>query len=181
MEEVHDTDTLNMEGDWTLTYGYNVGFTDDGAGHFLPVGSVSTTTFKVRFGPGKEIDHGAQFPAAQFPGAQFKGVQFPGRYLPESPPHHPDLEQPGALMAETLYAGRGVVVVQLIEHVAAPGTQYFGVLSGHHQHYRTGIGTDPRRDEIVGGWCNVGTAPPEINTNSSKGTFTLVRITPWPG
>jgi hypothetical protein len=161
--EFHHDDRLDMAGDWTLTYGHTVGLTTDGpAGHFVPLGSTPTSTFKVRFlGPGVPNALG--------------GRQYKGHYLPEPPPHHPHLDVPETepLVAETFYAGRGVVVVQLIEHVATPGTQYFGVLSGHHQIYAT---ADPTRVEIVGGWCNVGTASPQENTNSSRGNFTLVRI-----
>jgi hypothetical protein len=162
-------DKLDMEGDWTLTYGYNLGLPTDAAGHFVPLGSTPGSTFKVRFGPGVPNALG--------------GKLHKGHYLSEgSPPHNPDLDKPEKepLVAETFYARRGVVVVQLREHVATDGTQYFGVLSGHHQHYRTGLGADPLRDEIVGGWCNVGDAPPEENTNSYRGNFTLVRINPWP-
>lgn len=163
-----DNDALEMAGEWKLTYGLEVGLGRDSTGHFVPL--QPRPTFKVHFDPGVDFDPGV-------PNAN--GKRYKGNYLPEDPhdplhpqpPHHLGLDERGALVAETLYDHRGVIVVRLIEHAE----QYFALLSGHHQHYISNP-SDPTRVEIVGGWCDVGSAGPDQNTNSNKGNFTLVKI-----
>jgi hypothetical protein len=144
-EIMMNNDTLDMAGDWKLVYGYSAGLTTDAtpAAHLLPVGSLRT--FNVRFdlvGPGAH------------------GTRYKGHYTEGGDLHPASLEEPGALVAETFYANRGVYVVQIIEHVE----QYFAVLSGHHHRYPV---DDPARVEIVGGWADIG---------GYVANFTLVKI-----
>jgi len=154
--EVQMTDTLDMTGDWKLTYGSQIGLTTDNtpAKHLVPL--QPGATYVVHFNAG--------VPTAN-------GLHHDGFYKPNNPPHNPGSESVGALKVDTFYADRGVFVVQLLDHVE----KYFAVLSGYHQHYPT----DPTRVEIVGGWADVGefqTASGPTVTSSHKGNFTLVKI-----
>ncbi|MGH9752761.1 MAG: hypothetical protein ACREA2_08245 [Blastocatellia bacterium] len=122
-----DTDTLDMVGDWTLTYGYSVGLTTDASGHHAPAGSLRP--FRVHFdliGPG---DHG--------------GVKFKGHFI----------GAPGRVFyGETFYDCRGVQIVRMhLEDSAHPG-RYYELLSGKHELYTR----EPTRVEILGGWVDVG-------------------------
>jgi hypothetical protein len=126
------SDTLNMTGDWKLTYGYNLA-------------GCCTRTYIVHF----DRDPSASIPAscigtAPAPG----GVRYKGNYKPGGDPHTPLLETPGALMAETCYGDRGQVVVQLVEHVVDASGGYFGLLSGYHVPSTTGV-------QILGVWTNI--------------------------
>ena len=145
-EMLMNTDTLDMAGDWKLTYGYTVGFTTDDtpAAHWIPV-KVSSRTFDVHF---------------EFEGKSAYGMRYKGYY--KGFENHP-LGEKGALVAETFYANRGVYAVQIIEQ-AADTLQYFALLSGKHQLYPN---DDPERVEIVGGWADIG---------GYVANFTLVKI-----
>lgn len=144
-EMMMNNDTLDMAGDWKLTYGYAVGLTTDDtpAAHWIPEGSPRT--YDVHFDLERAGAH---------------GTRYKGHYKKGAP--LPSLEEPGALVAETFYAKRGVYVVQIIEHVEQE--QYFALLSGKHQRYPD---VDPERVEIVGGWADIG---------GYVANFTLVKI-----
>jgi hypothetical protein len=133
-EMLMDNDSLDMAGDWRLTYGYTVGLTTDDtpAQHWIPDKGTSRT-FEVHFELEGSSDHGMKYKG------HYKGFE-----------NHP-LGQPGSLVAETFYANRGVYTVQIIEQ--ADALQYFALLSGKHQRYPT---DDPERVEIVGGWADIG-------------------------
>ena len=100
------TDTLDMTGDWKLTYGYNLA-------------GCCTRTYNVHF------DRGVSNPSG--------GFHHIGRYLPGGDPHSSLLETtPDALTVDTFYGGRGQVVVQIMEHVVDSSGGYFSLLSGYH-------------------------------------------------
>jgi len=144
-EMLMNTDTLDMAGDWKLTYGYTVGLTTDDtpAAHWIPDKGTSRT-FDVHFDLQEPSAHGMRYKG------HYKGFE-----------NHP-LGEPGALVAETFYANRGVYAVQIIEQAHA--LQYFALLSGKHQPYPN---DDPERVEIVGGWADIG---------GYVANFTLVKI-----
>jgi hypothetical protein len=121
-------DTLDMTGDWKLTYGYTLGFTGG-----TPAGSPRTYIVHFdREGPGSY------------------GVRYKGYYKPGGLPHNPLLEVPGALTAETFNRNRGQFVVQLVEHIAEGDQHYFALLSGYHLPT-----TEPGKVEIWGGWTDI--------------------------
>lgn len=160
MTYIDDHDKLDMAGYWKLTYGLELGLGgNDGAGHLAPLQPRPAFEVQFRLYPGEPDPHGGP-------------ARYEGNYLPGGPTHLSELNDLGALNAETFYAGRGVMVVQLIERAESEGVQYIAVLSGHHQLY---VASDPTRVEIFGVWCDVGNHP--LGSNSSnRGTFTLVKI-----
>jgi hypothetical protein len=154
---------LDMLGDWNLTFGSNVAFAFDTAGHFLPVGSLHTHRVRFISAPPDPT------PAPQPPNLPSASVdRYWGQYLPGGASHHPNSEWVGAITAETFYLGRGVMVVQLMDRA----DKYLAVLSGHQQYYSA----EPARVEVVGGWADVGNSIPPQNTSSSRGTFVMVKI-----
>jgi len=110
MSKKLDTDTLDMAGNWKLTYGYSPGLLTDKAGHWIPAGQVNPYWITLKnIGPG---DH---------------GVKFNGSF---------DINTDLTVKGETLYGGNGVQVVQMrIENQkASPG--YYELLFGRHQVYK---------------------------------------------
>ena len=141
-----DNDTLDLTGDWTLTTGFGPGLEIDNtpAHHWVPAGAK--TVYEVH------ID---------LVGPTAHGKKYIGYYKNIGGTH--PLGQPGALVAETYYANRGVVVVQIIEP-SPDSFQYFLLRSGKHQRYPT---DDPTRVEVLGGWTDIG---------GNIGNFSLVKI-----
>jgi len=107
------SDTLDMTGDWKLTYGYNLA-------------GCCTRTYNVHFDPGVSNGNG--------------GSRYKGYYKSGGDPHSPLLDDPNRpLTADTFYGGRGQVVVQIMEHVVDSSGGYFGLLSGYHVPTTTGV------------------------------------------
>ena len=150
-ETCTDSDSLDMTGDWTVTFGTSPGLTTDASRHWVPSASPTTPSpLPVHFdliGPG---DHG--------------GMKFKGYYVDSFP---------GAFYGETLYDTRGVQVVQMFfEDNNHPGRSY-RLLSGKHQLYRT----EPTRVEVLGGWVDVGLcARGTPDASGHIGNFVMVKL-----
>jgi hypothetical protein len=130
-----ETDVLDIEGVWDLTYGYSGGFTfDPSSGHPTPAGSP-VVTYQAKFyrtGPGTSL-----------------GYKFRGEITFAPSPHGGLGNQ---LFGEAFYDHRGVYVVQIREEDSNSPGRYYGLLSGAHVPYKA----EPARVEIRGGWVNVG-------------------------
>lgn len=147
-----DSDVLDMEGDWNLTYGYGFpGLTSDGAGHYIPTGY--TVTYGVRLMREERTTYGYKFSGAI-------------TYAP-----YPVGGLGATIQGETFYDGRGVHVVQMrLEDGSASG-RYFQILAGSHQPY-----LGETRVEIKGGWADVGPAGCGTLTGAYRQTASFVMV-----
>ncbi len=140
-----DHDTLDLSGDWIVTYGYAPGLVYDSSGqHLIPVALGPSNPNGVHFDALGPNAHG---------GTKYKGYfinTLPGTVY----------EYRGTFDADTLYDARGFQLVQML--LLYGPDQDVSVWSGMHHP----ISTEPARVEILGGYA--------YNTGQ-LGNFTMVK------
>jgi len=126
-----DHDTLDLAGDWILTYGYAPGVTNDATGNYGPIDiSPPGTAYGLHFDVIGPNDHG--------------GTKYKGHYINTLP--GTTFEYRGTWFADTLYDDRGFQLVQMLTQI--PENQAYDVWAGKHWTY-----TSIPQATILGGWA----------------------------